>query len=221
MDLPATSLICIHVMEYLKLYLRIKDIVTTHAGLGNRSWCFFINSRTDIVDSGQAWAMLGFVQTYQWTREPGFLETATSLADLFSTRLSRMSCEFPFVPPWDFDAPFEPDAPVLRDASAGMIAANALLLLHQALQANSPYLDLMYRILQDTLSYCLSKDPAKFQMDDTGQITVTDVSWDSILMHSTVNNNEYALERYADLGLIYADYYFLELGNKLLRMGLM
>ena len=41
----------------------------------------------------------------------------------------------------------------------------------------------------------------------------------AILMHSTANNYENALVRYADHGYVVADYYFLELGNKLLRMG--
>jgi hypothetical protein len=44
--------------------------------------------------------------------------------------------------------------------------------------------------------------------------------FDGILMHATANNNEDAFKRYADHGLVYADYYFLEVGNKLLRMGL-
>jgi hypothetical protein len=44
--------------------------------------------------------------------------------------------------------------------------------------------------------------------------------WDGILMHATANNNEDAHKRYWDHGLVYADYYFLEAGNKLLRMGL-
>ncbi len=100
-----------------------------------------------------------------------------------------------------------------------MIAANALLLLHQALGGQSRYLDVVYKSLQDTLRFSLAPDRAKFSTSETRSITVSDVVWDSILLHSTANNNEHAETRYSDTGLVYADYYFLELGNKLLRMG--
>lgn len=173
--------------------------------------------------SGQAWAILGFTQTYIWTRERVFLDTAISLSNYFIQRLIESLHEYPFVPPWDFDAPVNTARPLLRDASAGMIAANGLLLLHQALGGDSPYLETVYKIINDTLAHCLPGDSAKFSSVDesSNDITVSGVEWDSILMHSTVNNNEHALLRYSDHGLVYADYYFLELGNKLLRMGLM
>ena len=122
---------------------------------------------------------------------------------------------------WDFDAPPESDSFVLRDTSAGMIAGNALLLLHQALQGKSPYLDAVYRILQDTRQYSMPINRAKFELDANERIIVRESDWDAILMHSTANNNEHALVRYGDVGLIYADYYFLELGNKLMRMSMM
>lgn len=122
---------------------------------------------------------------------------------------------------WDFDAPLEPGRDVLRDTSAGMIAANALLLLHQALQGNSNYLSTVYRILNDTLLLSMAPDQAKFEIDEDDQIRVRESGWAAILMHSTANNNEHAIVRYSDLGLIYADYYFLELGNQLARMRMM
>lgn len=101
-----------------------------------------------------------------------------------------------------------------------MIAANALLLLHQALQGNSTYLSTVYRILNDTILHSMAPDQAKFEVDQHDQIWVRESAWGAILMHSTANNNEHALVRYSDLGLIYADYYFLEVGNKLARMGM-
>ncbi|KAI8574938.1 hypothetical protein K450DRAFT_264022 [Umbelopsis ramanniana AG] len=42
----------------------------------------------------------------------------------------------------------------------------------------------------------------------------------TILDHATVNNYEHANHRIADHGLVYADYYFLEVGNRLIDMGL-
>lgn len=104
-----------------------------------------------------------------------------------------------------------------------MIAANGLLLLHQILHNDSPYLDAVLKITKDTLSYCLPTEAARFEVDKDRKVSVPNAAegqWDGILMHATANNNSDALHRYSDHGLVYADYYFLELGNKLLRMGL-
>ena len=73
--------------------------------------------------------------------------------------------------------------------------------------------------MKDTLIYSQSRDLAHFEVDGEGKCSVGEV-YPAILMHSTANNNENALFKYSDCGLIYADYYMLELGNKLLRMGL-
>jgi hypothetical protein len=43
---------------------------------------------------------------------------------------------------------------------------------------------------------------------------------DTILLHATINNYEFAPRRWADRGLVYADYYFILFGNKLLELGL-
>jgi hypothetical protein len=145
------------------------------------------------------------------------------LSTFFLAQLSNASHAHPYVPVWDFDAPTPAGSPPLRDASAGMIAANGLLLLHQILHNNSPYLDAVVRIAKETLDYCLSSDNVQFEVDTEGKVIVPSAErdqWDGILMHSTANNNEDALHRYSDHGLVYADYYFLELGNKMLRMGL-
>jgi hypothetical protein len=193
----------------------------THQGYSNDStWA-----------RGQAWAILGFAQTYNWTGDQIFLSATQRLADYFLQRLSESSAPtHGFVPRWDFDAPPDEDTDSegqpLRDASAGLIAANGLLLLHEALQSSkpgesSPYLAAAVCIVTDTIGYCLEReDKAKLEVDDSGTIKVTPGIWDSILKHSTANNNKNALMRYSDVGLVYADYYFLEFGNKLLRMGL-
>jgi len=143
-----------------------------------------------------------------------------NLSDYFLNRLSTAQHDHPYVPLWDFDAPQPSDAPPLRDTSAGMIAANGMLLLHQILHNNSPYLAAVLRIAKDTIALSLSSDLAKFSVSKEGELAVEEGAWDGILMHSTANNNEHAVVRYSDHGLVYAEYYFLELGNKLLRMGL-
>jgi len=180
---------------------------------------------------GQAWAILGFTQTFMWTKDTTFLSAAQRTADYFLRRLAQSPAPtYKNVPLWDFDAPPHEDVDTngqpLRDTSAGMIAANGLLLLHQALQAtdsvrSSEYLAAALRIASDTVGYSVERnDVASFTVDDGGKVLVAPGTWDAILKHSTANNNASALMRYRDLGLVYADYYFLELGNKLLRMGL-
>lgn len=87
------------------------------------------------------------------------------------------------------------------------------------MQGTSSYLSIVKCIIQDTLKFSLAPDTIKFEAGTDDSIVIEQPEWDSILMHSTANNNEHALVRYSDVGLIYADYYFLELGNKLMRMG--
>ncbi|THC91946.1 hypothetical protein EYZ11_008601 [Aspergillus tanneri] len=153
---------------------------------------------------GQAWAILGYAQTYQWTRDPIFLQTAKGLADYFILRLKESLQPCPFVPPWDFDAPTVGDSLPPRDTSAGLVAANGLLLLHQILREDSPYLEHALQIVTETVDLSMAPD-----------------SWETILMNATINNNEYASTRSSNTGLVYADYYFLEFGNQFLRLGLL
>lgn len=167
-------------------------------------------SKASCWTRGQAWAILGFTQTYQWTKEPLFLKAACSLANYLCRQLSTLSHEAPYVPPWDFDAPVVPGEPVLRDTSAGMIAANGLVLLHQILLGTSPYQEAAFRIIDDTILYSLAPDRAELHGTDEAW-NVEGVSFPAILKHSTANNNPDANVPYSDHGLIYADYYFLEL----------
>ncbi|KAG0645329.1 Unsaturated glucuronyl hydrolase [Hyphodiscus hymeniophilus] len=169
---------------------------------------------------GQGWGILGFTQTYVWTKNPIFLDAAINMANYFLDRLAISTHSYPYVPVWDFDAPVPRDTPPLRDTSAGMIAANGLVLLHQILNNNSPYLAAAIQIAKETVDLSLSLDKARFSIGHDGRVAVEKGTFDGILMNATANNNELAVKRYSDHGLVYADYYFLELGNKLLRMGL-
>lgn len=162
---------------------------------------------------------MGFTQTYIWTKNQEFLDTAIRLSDHFIQRLRSASHAYPYVPVWDFDAPVSENQP-LRDSSAGMIAANGLLLLHQIIGKASPYLDESLRIAADTMALCQSNAQANIVLSENGTISTDGVEFDSILKHATANNNEYAVMRYSNHGLVYADYYFLEFGNQLLRMGM-
>lgn len=144
----------------------------------------------------------------------------------------------PYVPLWDFDAPASP-TPV-RDTSAGMIAANGMLIIHQALVGAgrsveaTRFLNSVRCIAAHTVALSLAGKSA-FQIPipnnpieaETYPVVVEvdgggkeGEAFDAILKNATANNNEFSFKIYRDHGLVYADYYFLELGNKLLRMGL-
>ncbi|KAH7185395.1 Six-hairpin glycosidase-like protein [Fusarium flagelliforme] len=191
---------------------------------------------------GQAWGILGYSQTYNWTKDPEFLEAAMGLAEYFIFRLlnSPDCVELPvpgenrtkgrFVPLWDFDAPIDTSSP-LRDSSAGVIAANGMLVLSQALAGSgSPELSERYRsmaiqIVKDTLEFSLAQEKSKvvLRSDGTGfevQDSDPNLHFEAILKNATANHNSKDYKRYWDHGLVYADYYLIEFGNRLLKMGL-
>lgn len=158
---------------------------------------------------GQAWGITGFVQCYRWTKEPQFLEASKQLADYFLDRLPTDG-----VPPWDFDAP----QPSPRDTSAAMIAAYGMLLLFEAEPDDRKYYDAALWIASGVMKTSLSPE-ARFVPTSAGGCKVDLGGHDTILLHATINNYEYAPRRWADHGLVYADYYFILFGNKLLEMG--
>lgn len=142
---------------------------------------------------GQAWALYGYTVTYKYTKDPKFLEAAKKFTDYFLSRVGEDGVVY-----WDFDV----ERPAFWDVSAGMIACSGMLLLQQ-LDPSSNYLQHISKIL-------------------TCAINGSSGKWDTILEHSTVNNNANALpeQRITDIGLVYADYYFIETGNRLLDMTL-
>lgn len=185
---------------------------------------------------GQAWPVMGFAQTYTWTKDEVYLKTAIGCAKYFLGRLeeSKSRWHHPFVPTWDFDAPGEDEREPLRDVSAGVIVANGLLIIHQALQSlpssrarelslGIDFLDASLIIVSETLDMALDTDFSDLEVTDQGdsKLHITRESgFDAILRHATANNNQHAHKPYSDHGLVYADYYLIEYGNKLLRMGL-
>ncbi|KAF7590930.1 hypothetical protein BBP40_002236 [Aspergillus hancockii] len=187
------------------------DIIFQETVQGYKDWSTW--------SRGQAWGILGYTQTYQWTKDPVFLETARGLADYFVKRLSTSNHTHPFVPLWDFDAPTLDDVLPPRDTSAGLVAANGLLLLHQILQGDSHYLEHALRIVSEIIDLSIPSDQSTPTVDSGGNTVVPQGSWESILMNATINNNEYSSTPSNNTGLVYADYYFLEFGNRLLEMG--
>ncbi len=138
------------------------------------------------------------------------------------------------MPYWDFSAPVEENMPT--DTSAAMVAVYGMLLLHEALASlgeKSTYLNGALYILQAVLKSKMAPEAA-FRTQEIRVPTVeTEVSVESgplevdmgggeetILVGATINNYRFAPRRWADHGLVYADYFFLLVGNKLLEMGI-
>lgn len=182
---------------------------------------------------GQAWAIAGFAEAHAWTGDGSFLATARDCADYFLRRLPDS-----LVPPWDFDAPAAAGdgRPQPRDTSAALIAAYGMLLVHEALvlrEGRSGYLDAALRIVDAVCGRHLN-GPAVFEErgrdvetvegglvagSSDGSVEVRIGGGDTIVNGATINNYEFAPRRWADHGLVYADYFFLLVGNKLLEMG--
>ncbi|RSM12469.1 hypothetical protein CDV31_006310 [Fusarium ambrosium] len=202
------------------------------------------HSPTSTWSRGQAWAILGYAQTYMWTRKSEFLQVACGLAEFFLLKMEtapdcvEINIRGPngslkkagrYVPMWDFSAPSEEFSPPLRDTSAGVCAANGLLILSQALamenrSLSARYLEAAITIVEDTLAYSLSQEKAELGIQDgefVGIDSVADSTFESILRNATVSNNPAGIVQTRDHGLIYADYYLIEFGTRLLRMGLL
>ncbi|KAK5995403.1 Unsaturated glucuronyl hydrolase [Cladobotryum mycophilum] len=149
---------------------------------------------------GQAWALYGYATAYRFTNDPEFLDASVRLSEYFCRRVEEAAAETGEAGAvyWDFDAP---RPPYLLDTSAAMIACSGMLLLYQ-LTGDAQFLPTVTRIM----SHCARKAKAP-------------AGSDSILGHATVNNNGDAINPVRDTGLVYADYYFLEVGNRLIDLG--
>ncbi|AHG88736.1 glycosyl hydrolase family 88 [Gemmatirosa kalamazoonensis] len=132
---------------------------------------------------GQAWAIYGFTASYRATRKPEFLATARRVADWYLARLPD-----DYVPYWDFRAPGLPNEE--RDASAAAVACSALFELADL--AHEP----RYRAAAEKTLGSLA---TRYLTAGTGNA--------AILAHS-VGSKPGKSE--VDVGMIYADYYFLE-----------
>lgn len=189
-------------------------------------------SHTSCWTRGQAWAIAGFAETFQWTQDKTFLLTARRCADYFLEHLPASG-----IAPWDFDAssqspPSEMQPP---DTSATIIAAYGMLLIHKGLTAageHSRYLTAALH-LAEAVSAIHLNPPAQYSTT-TGDIETAEYgiirssprlvvdmgSTETIINGATINNYEFAPRRWADHGLVYADYFFILFGNELLKMDL-
>lgn len=224
-----------HLVNFCPATGSIKEVRTAQGYSTNSTW-----------SRGQAWAILGYAQTFRWSSHPEFLDAACGLAEYFLSRLENApSCVEVvstgaggrrvgrYVPLWDFDAPIEDSQNPLRDTSAGVIAANGMLMLSHILagrgdqKLSTRYLDSSLRIVQDVLDFSLAQEKAHLTSSKLGELACEDSiagkRFESILKHSTVCNNaaSFSKSKPGDQGLVYADYYLLEFGSRLLQMGLL
>jgi unsaturated chondroitin disaccharide hydrolase len=135
---------------------------------------------------GQAWAIYGFTSVYRFTGNKDFLNTAQRTADWFLAHVPPDG-----IPYWDFRHPNIPW--VERDASAAAIAASGLLDLARNSKGDKAtvYRQAALRMLKTLSSMYLTEGTAQ----------------SSILAHA-VGGRPQNVE--IDVGLIYADYYFVE-----------
>jgi unsaturated chondroitin disaccharide hydrolase len=108
---------------------------------------------------GLGWALYGFSLSYEYSRDPRFLETAESCADYYITHSNTDG-----VPPWDFNAP--PESRRLLDTSAAAIAASGLLRLCRLLQdpvKGHHYWSLAVRILRSLCEHHVAKKDKKWE----------------------------------------------------------
>ncbi|HEY9415659.1 MAG TPA: glycoside hydrolase family 88 protein, partial [Pseudonocardia sp.] len=146
---------------------------------------------------GQSWAVYGFTMAYRYTKDPRFLDGARRTADYFMRRLPP-----DHVPYWDFDVPNKATAP--RDTSAAAVVASALVELSG-----------------------FETDPAAKQRDtDNARDLLTALSsptyapraqpkFAAILQHGT----QHFPAGWADTGIAFGDYYFVEALNRYEKAG--
>lgn len=210
--------------------LRLSTIATTHAEVTLKNhfrdpeWSSFHVVNYDLKDGsvkakitnqgyadettwsrGQSWAILGFIETYSWTKQRKFLEASVGLAKYFVSKLPDDG-----VPAWDFGAPDKD----IKDTSAAMICALGLIKIYEATN-DSEYLISGLKLVSNTISFAYTNE-SSFRKDGTVDLG----DRDTILANATINNNPDTYERLVNHGLVYADYYFLAIGNKLLQLGL-
>jgi Highly conserved protein containing a thioredoxin domain len=135
---------------------------------------------------GQAWAIHGFASAYARSRNTTLLNAAEKSADFFIANLPSDA-----IPYWDFRVPDKSNAQ--RDASAAAIAASGLLDL--ARWAPEPSRS-RYSAAADRILSSLSTN------------YLTEGSNSSAILKHAVGSKPQNSE--VDVGLVYADYYFIE-----------
>jgi len=137
---------------------------------------------------GLAWALYGFSISYEYSRDPRFLETAEACADYYITH-----CNHDGVPPWDFNAP--PESRKLLDTSAAAIAASGLLRL--------------CRLLHDPVKghYYWSTGIMMLRTLCEKYVAKKDKKWEGVLKGAVYHLHK---ELGVDESVMWGEYYFVE-----------
>ena len=138
---------------------------------------------------GQAWALYGFTTMYRETKDKKYLTQARRIADFYLNHPNLPADKIPY---WDFNASNIPNEE--RDASAGAIAASALLELSTY---GGPSAKTYYQSAVQMLQ-SLSGPTYRAKLGENNHF---------ILKHS-VGHKPGKSE--VDVPLVYADYYYLE-----------
>jgi len=138
---------------------------------------------------GQTWGLYGYTVMYRETKDKKYLEQAIKIADFFMHHPNLPKDKVPY---WDFNSPLIPNE--VRDASAGAIAASALLEL-------STYVD---KGLGKTY-YHFAEDVLQSLSSDT--YFAAEGNQHFLLKHATGHK---PAKSEIDTAIIYADYYYLE-----------
>lgn len=139
---------------------------------------------------GQVWGLYGFTVMYRETKDKKYLDQAKHIADFILNHPNLPADKIPY---WDFNAPDIPNAP--RDASAGAIMASALLELCRYVDKADAQI---YFGTAKTILINLSSPQYKAETGTNGGF---------ILKHSV---GHLPAKSEIDVGITYADYYFVE-----------
>ena len=134
---------------------------------------------------GQAWALYGFTLSYLHTGKKEYLDTAKRVANYFISQITD-----DYIPRCDFRQPAEP---VLKDDTAGTVAAAGLLVLAQQLPELEAvtYYDVAVKMLR-----AMEREDINWELNDPALLQRCTAAYHDIpCRHITMN---------------YADYYFVE-----------
>lgn len=140
---------------------------------------------------GAGWAIYGFAMAYRYTKDKKYLNASKKVAEFFMEQVKN-----DFVPAWDFRAPDKE----IKDTSAGAIAASGMLEIANFVDGDEKdkFISNAKKLLD-----ALIKGYSNLENGN-----------EAILTRATANHpgNENI-----EVGLIYADYYFVEALRKLNR----
>ena len=129
---------------------------------------------------GQSWAVYGFIQSYQWTKEERYLDTAKKVADYFIEEAKKNDWKIKC----DFCQPSEDD---LYDSSAACIASCGMIEIYKE-TGDEKYLEAAKKLILTT-SECFG-------------------AWDDDNDEALLNFGSESFTKHEHIALIYGDYYF-------------